>query len=182
MNDNIVRVILESPSEERLEESVIYARRALKDSLDRGEAPFSSYLLYAQENDFLKEIGNKSMLNQVWTPVSIKTVVYMDYGLSDSMKENLKKAHKAGIPYEERYIGRNPEGVKNKEHSLKSKEVALSATSFVKNSEKDVDPIDLLNYLASEYEDLMLVRDGLAVSFELGMLDQDELGYLYVPK
>jgi len=42
------RVILESPYAGDVATNVAYARRALRDCLLRGEAPFASHLLYTQ--------------------------------------------------------------------------------------------------------------------------------------
>ena len=42
------RVVLESPYAGNVEDNVLYARRAMKDSLSRGEAPIASHLLYTQ--------------------------------------------------------------------------------------------------------------------------------------
>ena len=42
-------VIVESPYAGDIETNVKYARRCVKDSLMRGEAPIASHLLYTQE-------------------------------------------------------------------------------------------------------------------------------------
>ena len=43
-------VYLESPYAGDVEKNIKYARLCMKDSLDRGEYPFASHLLYTQEN------------------------------------------------------------------------------------------------------------------------------------
>ena len=43
-------VYLESPYAGDVNKNIKYARLCMKDSLDRGEYPFTSHLLYTQEN------------------------------------------------------------------------------------------------------------------------------------
>jgi hypothetical protein len=40
-----------------------------------------------------------------WSDVSEATVVYTDYGLSDGMREGIKRAERGGRPVEYRRIG-----------------------------------------------------------------------------
>ena len=43
-------VYLESPYAGDIEKNIKYARLCMKDSIDRGEYPFASHLLYTQES------------------------------------------------------------------------------------------------------------------------------------
>lgn len=43
-------VIIESPYAGDVEQNLVYARACLRDSLERGEAPIASHLLYTQPN------------------------------------------------------------------------------------------------------------------------------------
>lgn len=87
-------VILESPfaaSEQfSVEQNITYARRCLKDSLLRGEAPIASHLLYTQEgvlDDLVygeRQLGIDAGLT--WRKVADCSVVYIDHGISYGMK------------------------------------------------------------------------------------------------
>jgi hypothetical protein len=102
-------VILESPYAGDVERNTLYARRALKDSLMRGEAPIASHLLYPQVLDDLipseRQLGIDAGL--AWRKVAEATVVYQDYGISPGMEYGIKLARERGIPVEYRSIGLN---------------------------------------------------------------------------
>lgn len=103
------RVVIESPFSGDIENNVLYARRALRDSLARGEAPFASHLLYTQEgvlNDELpheREAGMEAGFT--WMEQAEGVVVYMDLGLSKGMEEGIIRAALLGKPIEFRRIG-----------------------------------------------------------------------------
>lgn len=108
-------VIIESPfagnNENSTETHIAYARRAMKDSLLRGEAPYASHLLYTQEgvlDDTVpaeREMG--IMAGLFIGDMASKTVVYTDYGMSGGMKYGIQRAEEAGRPIEYRTIGKN---------------------------------------------------------------------------
>jgi hypothetical protein len=102
-------VILESPYAGDVERNTLYARRALKDSLMRGEAPIASHLLYPQVLDDLipseRQLGMDAGL--AWRKVAEATVVYQDYGISPGMEYGMQLAQERGIPIEYRRIGQN---------------------------------------------------------------------------
>jgi hypothetical protein len=102
-------VILESPFAGEVERNTLYARRALKDSLMRGEAPIASHLLYPQVLDDLipseRQLGIDAGL--AWRKVAEATVVYQDYGISPGMEYGIRLAQERGIPIEYRGIGQN---------------------------------------------------------------------------
>lgn len=126
-------VIIESPfkgeTPEQEAEHLAYARRALRDSLDRGEAPFASHLLYTQvlddgvpeERKLGMEAGwawqcackmEVSPLSSAILPATTTIAVYADYGVSDGMAKALERASTLACSsprVEFRYIGKNPE-------------------------------------------------------------------------
>lgn len=102
------RVILESPYAGHVDRNVAYARRALRDALQRGEAPIASHLLYTQPgvlddaNAAERAIGIEAGL--AWCAVADATVVYADLGVSAGMRLGIARAEAAGRPVENRYL------------------------------------------------------------------------------
>jgi hypothetical protein len=101
------RVILESPYAGEIDRNLAYARRAMHDSLRRGEAPMLSHLLYTQvleDNDHeQRALGIDAGL--AWGDVSQATVCYVDHGISRGMLFGLQHAIRAGRVVELRLIG-----------------------------------------------------------------------------
>ena len=101
-------VILESPYAGDIDANIEYARRAVKDSLSRGEAPIASHLLYTQpgildDNDpDERQWGIDAGL--AWRRVADMSVVYTDLGISQGMKYGIVLAEEQGIPVEYRQI------------------------------------------------------------------------------
>lgn len=106
----IIPIILESPyageTQEEVLKNTLYAQRCLKDSLDRGEAPFASHLLYTQVLDDNNPDERKQGMEagQVWGKFAEKTVVYCDHGISEGMQEGIDRADEEKRPIEKRYI------------------------------------------------------------------------------
>lgn len=108
------RVILESPfagpDPAAVEANVAYARRALGDSLSRGEAPIASHLLLTQDgvlDDTVpaeRELGINAGL--AWRRVAEGSVVYIDRGVSRGMKYGVEAARKAGLAVDTRSLGK----------------------------------------------------------------------------
>lgn len=102
-------VILESPYQGDVERNVRYARAAMRDSLQKGEAPFASHLLYAQtgvlddEDPIEREIGLRAGFG--WRRAAQATVVYADLGISLGMQFGIAHATELGQPIEYRYLG-----------------------------------------------------------------------------
>ena len=92
------RVILESPYAGDTERNTRYARACLLDSLQRGEAPFASHLLYTQVLDDAisgeREAGIEAGL--VWGDAAVATVVYTDLGVTRGMQQGIERAHAEG--------------------------------------------------------------------------------------
>lgn len=103
-------VIIESPYAGDIATHETYARRALADSLARGEAPIASHLLYTQPgvlddtNPEERQQGIEAGL--AWGDLAYLTAVYMDYGISSGMKYGIERA-KTNRPIAYRHIGRS---------------------------------------------------------------------------
>jgi hypothetical protein len=90
-----MRVIIESPYAGG-HVNVRYSRRCLKDSLNRGESPFASHLLYTQKevlDDRIPEERKKGIAAAVaWLEVADAVVVYMDMHVTAGMMYGVVKA------------------------------------------------------------------------------------------
>lgn len=101
-------VIIESPYAGDVATNVEYARRCVRDSLSRGEAPIASHLLYTQagilddDNPAERQWGIDAGL--AWRSVAQASVVYTDLGISAGMSYGITTALSAGIPVEYRSI------------------------------------------------------------------------------
>ena len=101
-------VILESPFAGDIDRNIKYARECLRDSLNRGEAPLASHLLYTQEgvlDDLIEEermLGINAGLE--WVKMASLHVFYIDYGMSDGMKYAREYAKNLKIDTEYRTI------------------------------------------------------------------------------
>lgn len=100
-------VVIESPyggSQGR--RNVAYARACLLDSLERGESPMASHLLYTQVLDDLdsdeREAGIEA--GHAWYAVVDACVVYVDYGITDGMLDGMDAAQSWGVPIEFRSL------------------------------------------------------------------------------
>ena len=104
-------VIIESPYAGNVEANVEYARRCVRDSLGRGEAPIASHLLYTQPGILRDELPDERQwgidAGLAWRKVAEMTVVYTDLGISRGMEYGIAAAKKAGIPVVRRTL---PEG------------------------------------------------------------------------
>ena len=105
-------VIIESPYKGDVERNKKYARRALRDSLSRGEAPIASHLLYTQPGVLDDDIPTERQwgidAGLAWHAASnVTTVVYEDYGISSGMQYGIDCADKFGNSIERRKIGLN---------------------------------------------------------------------------
>lgn len=99
-------VILESPYAGNVKRNKIYARTAMLDSLNRGEAPMVSHLLYTQcLNDKIPEQRAKGIeAGLAFKKVINKTVVYTDLGISQGMQYGIDDAKRNGRIIEYRKI------------------------------------------------------------------------------
>ena len=104
-------VILESPYAGEIEINIEYARRCLRDSLLRGEAPIASHLLYTQDGVLddgqANERDHGISAGLSWLEKADATVVYTDRGISDGMERGIEAAKRLGVPVEFRSITAN---------------------------------------------------------------------------
>lgn len=96
-------VILESPYAGDIEANVAYARECVRDSLQRGEAPIASHLLYTQpgilrdDEPLERAWGIKAGL--AWREVAQLSVFYTDLGWSTGMRAAYRSAFDKGRPF-----------------------------------------------------------------------------------
>lgn len=104
----MILVILESPYAGNIDLNVAYARLAVRDCLNRGEAPFVSHLLYTQPTILRDAVPEERQwgidAGLEWGRVADKTVVYTDLGISKGMQYGIDHALKAARPIEYRTL------------------------------------------------------------------------------
>lgn len=102
------RVILESPFAGDIHRNIAYARRCVRDSLLRGEAPIASHLLYTQEGVLDDQVPAERQqgidAGLAWRVVADASVVYVDHGISDGMMYGIRAAIDARVPVEYRRL------------------------------------------------------------------------------
>lgn len=102
------RVIIESPYAGDVARNEQYARAAMKDCLDRGEAPYASHLLYTQPgvlddtNQDQRMLGIEAGL--AWGDVADAVVVYTDLGISKGMMFGIERHIEHGRTIEYRRL------------------------------------------------------------------------------
>jgi hypothetical protein len=88
---------------------VEYARACVRDSLERGEAPLASHLLYTQPGILRDDVPAQRRrgidAGLAWGAVADATVVYRDLGITPGMQLGIDHAQQAGRPviYRELY-------------------------------------------------------------------------------
>lgn len=101
-------VIVESPYAGDVEANTEYARRCVRDSLSRGEAPIASHLLFTQPwilDDLVPEERQWGIdAGLAWKSVAQASVVYTDRGITKGMEYGMAAATAAGIPVEMRTL------------------------------------------------------------------------------
>jgi hypothetical protein len=101
-------VVIESPLAGDVVRNVAYAKAAMRDCLARGEAPYASHLLFAQDgilDDTVpseREQGISAGL--AWGAKADLTAVYVDLGTSPGMLRGVARADDEGRPVETRRI------------------------------------------------------------------------------
>ena len=116
-NNLLTPVIIESPLASPTIEGWVqnkkYARACMRDCLERGEAPYASHLLYAQEGLLNDDIAEERALGihagLVWGKFADKSVVYTDLGISSGMERGIKRAREENREIEYRTLGFVPE-------------------------------------------------------------------------
>jgi hypothetical protein len=100
-------VVIESPyGGENVERNVRYLRAAIRDSLDRGEAPFASHGLYTTgvDDTFSKDRSNDIAKGFRFRDVCEYTVVYTDLGISQGMELGIRDSKKKCKPVKYRTL------------------------------------------------------------------------------
>ena len=106
-------VIVESPFAGDVERNVRYARRAIRDCLERGEAPFASHLLYTQpgvlDDNLIDERDRGIAAGLELAKRADASAFYVDHGMTRGMILGLAAARAAGREIEQRSIGAEPD-------------------------------------------------------------------------
>lgn len=102
------KVIIESPFAGDVQKNIEYARKCMRDSLLRGEAPIASHLLYTQDGILDDNIPEERTLGieagLLWGKEAELTAVYTDLGLSGGMRYGISNAVAVGRHIEYRSI------------------------------------------------------------------------------
>ncbi len=103
-------VIIESPYAGNIECNVAYARACMVDSLERGETPFASHLIYTQPGILDDGIPDERMRGieggYEWGKHADLIAYYVDFGVSPGMLESRIHWESTGIPIETRRVER----------------------------------------------------------------------------
>lgn len=101
-------VIIESPYAGDIEANTEYARKAMHDSLQRGEAPLASHLLYPQPGILREEVPEERAWGIAagleWRRVAEHHVFYVDRGWSSGMYAAFEKLTSEGRSVESRSL------------------------------------------------------------------------------
>lgn len=111
-------VILESPYAGDVDAHVAYARRCMKDSIMRGEAPFASHLLYTQPGILDDSIPNERQFGinagLAWAEHAWATVVYRDLGISKGMQTGINRAFADVRPIIHRWLDKSDANLRDR--------------------------------------------------------------------
>lgn len=104
-------VLIESPYrgtglDDDIALNLSYAQDAMRDCLERGEAPFASHLLYPQilNDNLLAERGLGIKAGLAWGKRADATVVYQDLWFSHGMMLGIRDAKDENRPVEYRSL------------------------------------------------------------------------------
>lgn len=100
-------IILESPYAGDIARHQTYWRAAMRDSLGRGEIPFSSHFVYTQvlRDDDKEQRKQGIACGYAFWPFAKAVVFYTDLGVSTGMEAARKRADLLGMATEFRQIG-----------------------------------------------------------------------------
>ena len=100
------RVIIESPYSGDVVSNMHYLDACMRDSLERGEAPFASHLIYTKYLDDTKEEERNKGIHAgfAWGSVADFVAVYIDNGISKGMEYGIENAKKNNLKVEYRSI------------------------------------------------------------------------------
>ncbi len=108
----MIRVLLESPygndDPAEVQANIDYARRCVRDSVLRGEAPIASHLLFTQPGVLDDKVPEERALGieagLAWLSAADLMVLYVDRGMSPGMNEAMKVAQRSGLDTELRSL------------------------------------------------------------------------------
>lgn len=130
--DSMLLVLVESPLASPTIEGQVrnkkFARACMRDCIGRGEAPYASHLLYAQEGLLNDDIAQERALGihagLLWGKNATKSIVYTDLGISSGMERGINRALEEHREIEYRILGYIPEVLPQEiELEIKRKEV-----------------------------------------------------------
>lgn len=110
----VIESPLSAPTREGIEKNKIYARRAMFDSLKRGEAPYASHLLFDQpgllddQEPTERRLGMKASF--AWGRKADLIAVYADHGISEGMRRGIERALEHGQKVTYRYLEKKQNG------------------------------------------------------------------------
>jgi len=97
-----------APSKMGVDENVLYALKCCRDSYERGEAPFASHLFYTR---FMNDNIQKERADGIGFGLTVgemlaeKAVFYVDRGISEGMRNAVKRWESVGVDIEYRRLG-----------------------------------------------------------------------------
>lgn len=101
-------IILETPYAGDIKANIIYARKCIKDCMNRNESPIASHLLYTQPGILDDNIPSERDLGinagLAWYKVADYAVIYQDLGISSGMKNAIEYCIENNIKIEYRYL------------------------------------------------------------------------------
>lgn len=99
-------VLVESPFAGDVDRNLAYLRDAMRDCIQRGEAPFASHMLYTQflDDDVPEERAAGIESGLAWGRHAERTVVYADLGISRGMQFGIDRAEQEGRPIKYRSL------------------------------------------------------------------------------
>jgi hypothetical protein len=101
-------VIIESPYAGDVAANVAYGQACIRDSLQRGEAPFASHLFYTQpgvmDDGKPEERRTGIAAGHAWMRWAEGVVAYIDRGISPGMQSGINTARAMGLPVEFRKL------------------------------------------------------------------------------
>ena len=109
------KVLIESPFKGKTlkeeADNIEYAKACLLDSLNRGEAPYASHLLYPQVLDDNKPIERAKGIEAglIWGKGALMSAIYIDRGITEGMIQGIHRAGRDGRPcYWRSLYGKEP--------------------------------------------------------------------------
>lgn len=107
-------VVIESPYAGDVEKNLKYARRCMKDSLARGEAPYASHLLFT--NGVLDDLDPEERKAGIeaglaWGAKADLVAVYVDRGISTGMHLGIREHVRRSVPIELRGLDAEPPSI-----------------------------------------------------------------------